>query len=1025
MIIKKEETAQNQKEKNAGLKQIKFSFLTKKNLFVFLTYNIFLGVLYLLLIYLLPFELKQKIAYSFLLDEEKSNSLVEEVIPDIPLQFWEVLEFYTNSVIYISAKDDAAKALSEKVRNSMIAFGSLKILDLDFRDSYAAVLDNGKIVKEVLNKKGKATLQYKGVTIESAGYDAGNKSSIFVKGINVSSNNKGFNVVIINKENGELSRYSFDFHSIETPYSRELPKKIIWQELESLQLIISEKSFSKLSKKRKEALAIGVLISEDNDLVPAEVIYKGEKLKADIRLKGDWTEHLEGNKWSFRIKLKNGATIKGMKKFSIHHPSTRNYLGEWVYHKALKREGVMNLRYGFVTTDLIRTRKESQDTIMNLGIYALEESFTKYLVENNRHREGVIIKINENLMWEETAQARKLGLESGFGGNLSNYKNVTILPYSEKKVLEDSTLSKQFRVAKNLFYNFTHGILKADQAFNVEKLGMFNAISNLLGSDHGLTLHNARLYYNPITSLLEPIGFDGNSGYKIKKLRRYHKAESSLAFMKNYAHSLEKISTKLYLDSLWNDLDDMETQADILKLEFPKAQFSKGILEHNQAIIKKAINPVNPFHAFLIEHTSDKLIVELKSITTFPIEILNITYKGKRVIDELDSLEVLMPKKTKHITFNLPKGFRNLFVNKKKGKVVFMADDLKDIVISYRTYGTNLVNERPILPWKEKSEDFVANDFMRKPANIEMFDFLLVDHKKKEIKFKTGIHQLNLPLIIPKGFTVKADSTFELDIINYAKIISYSSFKLDAHTDPVKIYSSDKTGQGILILNSKKSTFSNVIFDNLSNPSHGDWKVTGAINFYESPVSLINVTFSNNHCEDALNIIRSSFEMDSSKFINTYSDAFDGDYVKGTISNSTFEILGNDAIDISGSQIIIKNIIISNAGDKGLSAGENSLIKADNVLIEKSEIAVASKDLSSIAIEDLTIKGCKLGFTAFQKKSEFGNATININKLVMDEVDDSHLIEFTSSLTIDGVAMSTSRRVKDKMYGVEYGKSSK
>ena len=56
-------------------------------------------------------------------------------------------------------------------------------------------------------------------------------------------------------------------------------------------------------------------------------------------MKGDWIDHLIGDKWSFRIKLKGDKTIQGMKKFSIHHPITRGFINEWVYQKTNKKEG--------------------------------------------------------------------------------------------------------------------------------------------------------------------------------------------------------------------------------------------------------------------------------------------------------------------------------------------------------------------------------------------------------------------------------------------------------------------------------------------------------------------------------------------------------------------------------------------------------------------------------------------------------------------------------------------------------------
>ncbi len=111
-----------------------------------------------------------------------------------------------------------------------------------------------------------------------------------------------------------------------------------------------------------------------------------------------------------------------------------------------------------------------------------------------------------------------------------------------------------------------------------------------------------------------------------------------------------------------------------------------------------------------------------------------------------------------------------------------------------------------------------------------------------------------------------------------------------------------------MIIQESKLRFVN--FNYLTNPKHGSWSVTGAVTFYESSVSLENVTISNNTCEDALNIIRTNFEMKSCSISNTQSDAFDGDYVKGTILYCKFSDLGNDAIDVSGSDLTIKGVVV-------------------------------------------------------------------------------------------------------------------
>ena len=119
----------------------------------------------------------------------------------------------------------------------------------------------------------------------------------------------------------------------------------------------------------------------------------------------------------------------------------------------------------------------------------------------------------------------------------------------------------------------------------------------------------------------------------------------------------------------------------------------------------------------------------------------------------------------------------------------------------------------------------------------------------------------------------------------------------------------------------------------------------------------------------------------------------------------------------------MNNIVIKGAGDKGLSAGENSTMTGNNIKIFTSEIAVASKDNSNLSVSQLLLDGNELCFTAFQKKPEFGPANLEISDAILTNNTLDHLIENNSTLQLNGQRMPTVDRVKDKMYGVIYGKS--
>lgn len=308
---------------------------------------------------------------------------------------------------------------------------------------------------------------------------------------------------------------------------KSVPKTVEIEQLEgstslsAIQLVIEKEDFLKLKRKRDEAINLGLLEASDSDYVSAIVIFQGEEYKCQLRLKGDWTDHLQGKKWSYRIKLDDDKTILGMRKFSIHHPKTRNYINEWLWHKVNKDEGLIGLRYHFVEGFLTVVDIDDENIEnFELGIYALEESFDKRTIENNRRKVGVILKLSERTFWggyKHRVILREKTLIHHFTGVQTQLplEKVEISAYEMNKIVADSTLNKQYVVGRGLLKSLLTNNISIYQSFDVDKLSKSVLVSNIFGSYHSFSWINQRYYYNPTTSLIELMAFDGNSGNKI------------------------------------------------------------------------------------------------------------------------------------------------------------------------------------------------------------------------------------------------------------------------------------------------------------------------------------------------------------------------------------------------------------------------------------------------------------------------------------------------------------------------------
>ena len=72
-----------------------------------------------------------------------------------------------------------------------------------------------------------------------------------------------------------------------------------------------------------------------------------------------------------------------------------------------------------------------------------------------------------------------------------------------------------------------------------------------------------------------------------------------------------------------------------------------------------------------------------------------------------------------------------------------------------------------------------------------------------------------------------------------------------------------------------RSELAHVTFENMNTLDYKNWTLTGAVTFYESEVKIRKCSFVKNHCEDALNIIRSGFDINGLVIGETFGDAYE------------------------------------------------------------------------------------------------------------------------------------------------------
>lgn len=785
-----------------------------------------------------------------------------------------------------------------------------------------------------------------------------------------------------------------------------------------LVLDIKHEHFQKLAYQRELALQRGVLITGgDDEWVPAQLRHGQESARVKVRLKGDWVDHLTGPKWSFRIKVRGEETLFGMKNFSLQHPKARRYVYEWAFFEALAREDLLPLRYEFVELTL-----NGKD----LGVYAIEEHFDKRLVENRRRREGPILKFDETLHWADILATGEPGDESPTG--MRGFRAAAVDAFRAPLKAENPDQWNLLVAATSLLEDFRAGELRVAQVFDSKKLATYFALVDLLGAEHAAVWHNLRFYYDPIASRLEPIGFDANAGAPLPNvlgsnelLEQDHGGYKSRlfadpAFMAEYVAQLERVSDPAYLDALLEAIEPgVERNLRILHKEFPWQRFDPGIFRANARTIRNVLSPAKGLHAYVSGSDSSRVELELGNLAAFPVEVLR-ARSGDALLEPAAPTVVPASPPSRDVAWvGVPFDV--------KGSAAWSDPLAETLEIEYRVLGSSQLRKDKVTP-RPRRRDLADGDLLRRAPNAAEFGFVEVDEKERVIAVRPGAWTVDRDLVVPAGYRFRCGPGTRLDLVGSSLILSRSPLEFRGRPgDPVLIESSDGTGQGLVVLDAgERSRLEHVAFRGLRNPDRKDWKLTGSVTFYRSPVSIAHADFGNNASEDSLNLVRSPFEIEEMVIHDTASDAFDADFSDGTIRRSAFRDLVNDAIDVSGSRVTVSAVRIERAGDKGLSAGEGADLVIRDVEVVGGSIGVASKDRSTVLAENLRVTDVKIGFALYEKKSEFGAASMDLRGARLENAGTPYLLEQGSQLVMDGRDVTPNATgVYDRLYGAENG----
>ncbi len=275
--------------------------------------------------------------------------------------------------------------------------------------------------------------------------------------------------------------------------------------------------------------------------------------------------------------------------------------------------------------------------------------------------------------------------------------------------------------------------------------------------------------------------------------------------------------------------------------------------------------------------------------------------------------------------------------------------------------------------------------------NKELF---IIDKKLKTLIVKTGAYIIKDNIKTPYGYQVVLEPGVKLSLAPDVSVLIRGSLIAEGTKDNkiiVKSLDSENPFGTFSIYpenNNSKVKLTNFEINGGSEAVLDGIYFSGQISIHSAKVFIDNSSFLNSKSDDGINIKFSEVEIKNSKFMNNIGDQIDLDYCKGVFINNKlifekYEKLKNtetDGLDISGTDIKIKENIFENFSDKGVSVGEKSYPLISMNTFNNNNMALAIKDSSIAKVENNIFSNNNEDISLYIKKNFYGAPKLILNK---------------------------------------------
>ena len=466
------------------------------------------------------------------------------------------------------------------------------------------------------------------------------------------------------------------------------------QPLPSLVLDMNFQDYNQILAQRQEALESRVYFANEADFVTTNLTVNNETFPVKMRLRPGYTTHLaDDDKWNFELILEAGS-IQGLNHIYLIDPADNNWLNEWGYQAHLKQAGLPYTNYSFINLTL-----NGDD----LGVYALQEAPTTTQNRTSTADTNAVVYFDPTMLWQNIAyfdgNEALAATEPTSNFDVLGWQFLDVYASSNGPSQDANELAEEQAVALLTGYQQNH--LPTTAVFDVDKYGLFLAISDLWGAGRATNLENLHFYFNPLTERLEPIGFNGQPNLGGGRINLSSATFNDPVLQQAYIDALLTITTPEYLNLLQTHLEDSWQQKED---QLPNQVATHSIwqsLADQQLILQRSLHPQQPVLAhYEIERDgiNSYLLLKVVNLANVPIELVGLDNNGIQFLEFLPEW-VEGDHPTEKIV--LP-SFQKLtnFSNIKIPLSQLEENDLTatNLQIGTRVFGTDFITYVPIRP---------------------------------------------------------------------------------------------------------------------------------------------------------------------------------------------------------------------------------------------------------------------------------------------------------------------------------------